>query len=54
MLSQITRLTLEKNPPDLLIEISKDACSIFDFYKAREVIELGEKATAECLEKWGK
>lgn len=54
MLAQITRLTFEKNPPDLLIEISKDACSIFDFYKTSEIIELGEKATAECLEKWGK
>jgi len=54
MLAQIARLTFDKNPPDLLIEISKDACSIFDFYKTSEIIELGEKATAECLEKWRK
>lgn len=53
MLSQITRLTLEMNPPDLLIEISRDACSIFDFYKARELIDLGEKTTNACLEKLG-
>jgi len=51
MLSQITRLTLEMNPPDLLIEISRDACSIFDFYKAQELIDLGEKTTMECLER---
>jgi NTE family protein len=53
MLAQIRRLTFEKNPPDLLVEISKDACSIFDFYKASEMIELGEKTAVECLEKWG-
>lgn len=51
MLSQITRLTLEMNPPDLLIEISRDASGIFDFFKAQELIELGEKATIECLRK---
>ena len=53
MLAQITRLTFERNPPDLLIEISKDACNIFDFYKVQELIELGEKSTVKCLEKWG-
>jgi NTE family protein len=54
MLAQITRLTFEICPPDLLIEISKDACSIFDFYKASEMIELGEQTTVKSLEKWMK
>jgi NTE family protein len=53
MLSQITRLTLEMNPPDMLIEISRDASGIFDFYKAQELIELGEQTTKSCLEKLG-
>lgn len=52
MLSQITKLTLELNPPDLLIEISRYACGTFDFYKAQELIDLGEKTTIECLRKW--
>jgi NTE family protein len=49
MLSQISRLTLEMNPPDILIEISRNSCGVFDFYKAAELIELGKKATVESL-----
>lgn len=51
MLSQIAKLTLEMNPPDVLIEISRHACGTFDFYKAQELIELGEKTTLESLKK---
>ena len=51
MLSQISMLTLEMNPPDLLIEISRHSCGVFDFYKATEIIELGKKATVESLRK---
>lgn len=51
MLSQISNLTLEFNPPDILIEISRNACGTFDFYKASELIELGKKATRESLSK---
>ena len=50
MLSQISKLTLELNPPDLLIEISRQSCGTFDFYKATEIIELGRKVTKESLE----
>jgi len=49
MLSQISKLTLELNPPDLLIEISRQSCGTFDFYKATEIIELGKKVTKESL-----
>ena len=51
MLSQISKLTLEMNPPDLVIEVSKHACGAFDFYKAKELIELGKVASAEGLDK---
>lgn len=51
MLSQISKLTLEMNPPDLLIEVSKYSCGTFDFYKAKELIELGKMAAIEALEK---
>jgi len=49
MLSQISKLTLELNPPDLLIEISRQSCGTFDFYKATEIIELGKEVTKESL-----
>lgn len=51
MLLQIAKLTLELNPPDLLIEISRQSCGIFEFYKAAELIELGKKETIKGLDK---
>lgn len=54
MLSQITKLTLQLNPPDILIEVSRNACGTFDFYKATELIEAGKEATKECLERMTK
>ncbi|MEA1878446.1 MAG: patatin-like phospholipase family protein [Bacteroidota bacterium] len=54
MLSQISKLTLELNPPDLLIEISRQSCGTFDFYKATEIIELGKEVTKTSLKKFDK
>lgn len=54
MLSQITRLTLELNPPDLLVEVSREACGTFDFYKASEMINLGRDMTKPALENFSK
>jgi NTE family protein len=51
MLAQISKLTLELNPPDILIEISKETCGTFDFYKATEIIEIGKNAAKESLDK---
>lgn len=44
MLSQMSRLSLEANPPDVIINISRHVCGNFDFYKAEEVIEIGRNA----------
>ncbi len=49
MLSQISKLNLELNPPDLLIEISRQAGGTFDFYKADELIELGRQEAKTAL-----
>lgn len=43
MLSQIVKLTLEQNPPDLHIKISRRACRIFDFHRSAELVDLGKK-----------
>ncbi|MHB9142365.1 MAG: patatin-like phospholipase family protein [Paludibacter sp.] len=51
MLLQIAKLTLELYAPDLLIEISRQSCGIFDFYKAAELIELGKKETIKAVVK---
>ena len=54
MLSQISQLTLELYPPDILVNISSEACESYDFYKASEMIEIGRKATAESLDRFEK
>ena len=52
MLSQMSRLSLEINPPDVIINISRQACGNFDFYKATEVIEIGRNAAQNALNEY--
>lgn len=46
---RIDQLMLENHSPDILIEISRDSCSVFDFYKAEELVELGRHAARRKL-----
>ena len=50
MTYQIDQLTLEKHPPDILINISRETCGTFDFYKAEELIEFGRLSAKKCLD----
>jgi len=52
MMRKISDLTLEKYPPDLLISISRESFSSFDFYKAKEIIREGEEATEKTIKAW--
>ena len=45
----ISRLSIEKYPPDILIEVSHDACGTYDFYKAEELVEIGRYATVKSI-----
>ena len=45
-----TQLSLEKYSPDILINISRESCSAYDFYKAEEMVKLGKYATAKSIE----
>lgn len=49
MMRRISELTLEKHRPDLLISISKESFSTYDFYKATEIISEGEEAAVRAL-----
>lgn len=51
MQNRISQFSLEKDPPDVHIEISKDACGTFEFYRAKEMIELGRESCAKALDK---
>lgn len=46
----IVQTIIEKNPPDMLIEVSKDSCGTFDFYKAEEMYEIGRHAAQTFFE----
>ncbi len=49
MVHQLAKLSIEKYNPDILINIPTDSASTFDFFKANELIELGENAATEAL-----
>jgi NTE family protein len=45
----LTRLRLATHPPDVLVEIPRNACGAFEFYRADELIALGRRAAAEAM-----
>ncbi|MEN8139421.1 MAG: patatin-like phospholipase family protein [Bacteroidota bacterium] len=49
---QISKMVIEKYAPDILVNVSRDSCSLFDFYKAEELIEIGRYNTANCIEQY--
>ncbi len=54
MIHQISEMTLDIYKPDILVNISKHACSTFDFFKAEQLIEIGRLAAKESIEKYEK
>lgn len=44
MQDRITEHILEQHQPDILVKISREACSTFDFYKAQKMIDEGRNA----------
>lgn len=47
MQDRLTSLLLEKHQPDILVNISRDVCGTFGFYKARELIRIGYECCSE-------
>jgi NTE family protein len=41
MTYRIAQLSLENNPPDLMINISRESAGTYDFFKAEELVEIG-------------
>jgi NTE family protein len=52
MQANLSRLRLAAYPPDLLIEIPRNVSTVYEFYRARELIELGRERTARALDHW--
>lgn len=52
MQANLARLRLAAYEPDLLIQLPRDMASIYEFYRARELIELGRQQAREALAHW--
>ncbi|MCZ8356138.1 MAG: patatin-like phospholipase family protein [Cyclobacteriaceae bacterium] len=46
---RLTDLMFEMHQPELIVEVSRDACGVFEFYRAQEMIDLGKKAFNDAL-----
>ncbi|MEO9476468.1 MAG: patatin-like phospholipase family protein [Cyclobacteriaceae bacterium] len=51
MQDKLTSLILEKHKPDIQINISRNSCTTFEFYKAKEIIEAGRQAFDKATQK---
>ena len=49
---KLAQLTIEKGAPDILINISRDTCGTYDFYKAEELVEIGRISAQKCLDEF--
>lgn len=50
MQGQLARLQLAMDPPDLLIKVPHDVCMFYEFWRARELIDIGREATGKALD----
>jgi NTE family protein len=53
MMNSATQQAIKDFPPDVFVETSKDACGVFEFYRAKDIIALGQQACAKALDKAG-
>lgn len=49
MMHKIAKMSIEKHQPDIVINIPYDSASTFEFYRAKELIELGQNAAKESI-----
>lgn len=52
MQANLSRLRLAAYQPDLLVQMARNVSSVYAFYRARELIELGRERTRAALEAW--
>jgi NTE family protein len=53
MQGQLSRMQLAFDPPDILIRISRDSSFFYEFWRARELIELGRQQAEHALDAVG-
>ena len=53
MQAQIARVQMALDPPEIVIRIPRDACQFYEFWRARELVELGRRCAHETLDAAG-
>ena len=53
MQAQIARVHLALDPPELVIRIPRDACQFYEFWRARELIDIGRAQADKALDAAG-
>lgn len=48
---RLTDLMIDIHKPDLVVNVSRDACGVFEFYRANEIIEEGRAAFRRAYER---
>ena len=54
MQANLSRLRLAAYEPDLLIELPRNIASVYEFYRARELIERGRLQARRALKEWSR
>jgi len=52
MTMQMAEVTLAHHSPDILINVSRESCHMYDFYKAEEMVETGRDSAMEALDQY--
>lgn len=50
MQAQLSRLQLAMDPPDLLIRVPRDSCMFHEYWRGREMIDIGHQAALRALD----
>ncbi len=52
MQANLARLRLAAYEPDLLIELPRNIATVYEFYRARELVERGRAQARKALAEW--
>lgn len=49
---RLIELSIRQHHPEIVAEISRDACTVFEFHRGEELIKAGYDATLKAIEEW--
>lgn len=52
MQSQLSRVQLAMDPPDILVNVPRDSCEFHEFWRTAHMIEIGRQAATRAIDAW--